>query len=50
MIINQLFSNMWDLYSRINPQVIKVKKMFDERENKIVFENNETFLGVKLKK
>ena len=36
MIINQLFSNMWDLYSRINPQVIKVKKMFDERENKNV--------------
>ena len=36
MIINQLFANMWDLYSKINPQVVKVKKLFDERENKIV--------------
>jgi hypothetical protein len=35
-MIHELFNDMWDLYARINPQVVKVKELFDSREGREV--------------
>ena len=36
MNINELFDDMWSLYARINPQVVKVRKLIEQREGKPV--------------
>ena len=36
MNIHELFDDMWDLYARINPQVVKVKELIEKREGRPV--------------
>ena len=36
MNIRELFDDMWSLYARINPQVVKVKELIERREGRPV--------------